>query len=663
MSTTSFERRMRELEAHSLELERREVERKRKEEAMVAHYESVLGTLQERLGAATEENHRLEMRIGSEYQVRLKCEERVSELEMEVEQLTLARERDRVDRQNALDEVAQLVKRLRIVDRENDEQWESVAEEFRAQERDFELRFQKFAQTAAQLRALEEELQVQQVEQEKEKLRFEKTERILLEKDSDRKKLKKRCLILERQVDLSQKAKIENGLLIEELTRCRESNQRLLRLLSTVRRYQELFNVSKNGEYAYVGSMDIGDRTSSRHPTSRGGDKLECEDDGMLMDDSIDDHHHIGEIIAPHHSTGRKNFTGTDAQFRSLVRANDRPVIPKREVDYWIPEEAFKLASAFKHEQLPHLSLDLFKSFFVSLNRIWRAREKTRIDSEKKKMSEKIQTLRRKLAQRKPYEDVVATQKIVELKKKLKKCGRNVGASEHDALLESLVRDLDIRNTELVDLKRENEKLLSRLDARLRHRDDDDDHVAEKSSPNDEAIIVVKRFAYAIDALKKAWEHRKVKFAAAIDALRIGDRHAKEDKKEADFEELSMRMRALHFKFVSSFENKIEEIARLSVDVVDSVCDEQFGLVDVYDGDDGFDSEDDDFSVDIRMKDNGIESGQPDQPAQPLSPSCGHEEHSDREEEDEEEGIAMSFSDVNSPKDFGDDDDSSSPTS
>jgi hypothetical protein len=140
----------------------------------------------------------------------------------------------------------------------------------------------------------------------------------------------------------------------------------------------------------------------------------------------------------------------------------------------------------------------------------------------------------------------------------------NVGASDHDELLESLVRDLDIRNTELVGLKRQNEKLLSRLDA-LSVRDDGH---ARDGRDGRGGAIVAKRFLFAVNDLRKAWEHRKVKFGAAIDALRVDGRtkgHVNKGK-ETTLMEINMRMRALHFKFVSTFEKKIDEIGYMPFD-------------------------------------------------------------------------------------------------
>ena len=90
------------------------------------------------------------------------------------------------------------------------------------------------------------------------------------------------------------------------------------------------------------------------------------------------------------------------------------------ENDDWIPEEAYKAAHDFRNKCAANVSKALMNTLLQDLNRIWRAREKKQISRIKSEANREVQYLRRELAFKKPYDQVVHENDIKRLKSELK---------------------------------------------------------------------------------------------------------------------------------------------------------------------------------------------------------------------------------------------------
>lgn len=88
--------------------------------------------------------------------------------------------------------------------------------------------------------------------------------------------------------------------------------------------------------------------------------------------------------------------------------------------DDWIPEEAYKAAHDFRNKCAANVSKALMNTLLQDLNRIWRAREKKQISRIKTEANREVQYLRRELAFKKPYDQVLHENDIKRLKNELK---------------------------------------------------------------------------------------------------------------------------------------------------------------------------------------------------------------------------------------------------
>ena len=75
--------------------------------------------------------------------------------------------------------------------------------------------------------------------------------------------------------------------------------------------------------------------------------------------------------------------------------------------DEWIPEEAFRVAHDFRSRCAAHVSKPLMNTLLSDLNKIWRAREKKQVSRIKSDANREVQYLRRAVAFKKPYEQVM----------------------------------------------------------------------------------------------------------------------------------------------------------------------------------------------------------------------------------------------------------------
>lgn len=106
----------------------------------------------------------------------------------------------------------------------------------------------------------------------------------------------------------------------------------------------------------------------------------------------------------------------------STINASKKENIGEKDddTDNWIPEEAFKAAHDFRNKCAANVSKALMNTLLQDLNRIWRVREKKQISRIKAEANREVQYLRRELAFKKPYDQVVQEAEIKRLKSELK---------------------------------------------------------------------------------------------------------------------------------------------------------------------------------------------------------------------------------------------------
>jgi len=154
---------------------------------------------------------------------------------------------------------------------------------------------------------------------------------------------------------------------------------------------------------------------------------------------------------------------------------NDRDAMEaSSEWKYWVPEDAINVVNEFKAQHLPHVPVALFSEVMTRLNQIWRRREKKKVLTLKNRYEEEIQTLRRQLSHRAPYEEVITTQKIDHLKRELKR-ERDSPAKKGDGLspimLDSTLNTVEHLAKQLSELQSENGRLASLAGSVDRTRD------------------------------------------------------------------------------------------------------------------------------------------------------------------------------------------------
>ena len=88
--------------------------------------------------------------------------------------------------------------------------------------------------------------------------------------------------------------------------------------------------------------------------------------------------------------------------------------------DEWIPEEAFRVAHDFRARSAATISKNLMNTLLSDLNKIWRAREKKQISRIKSEATREVSYLRREVAFKKPYDQVMHEQEVKRLKAELK---------------------------------------------------------------------------------------------------------------------------------------------------------------------------------------------------------------------------------------------------
>lgn len=90
------------------------------------------------------------------------------------------------------------------------------------------------------------------------------------------------------------------------------------------------------------------------------------------------------------------------------------------EKEDWIPEDAYKIAHDFRNKCASTVSKAMMNQMLTDLNKVWRQREDKQIQRIKSQMTREIETLRRSLAQKKPYAQHLQDQEVKRLKQELK---------------------------------------------------------------------------------------------------------------------------------------------------------------------------------------------------------------------------------------------------
>lgn len=90
------------------------------------------------------------------------------------------------------------------------------------------------------------------------------------------------------------------------------------------------------------------------------------------------------------------------------------------EKEDWIPEDAYKIAHEFRNKCASNISKAMMNQMLTDLNKVWRQRENKQIQRIKSQMTREIESLRRGLAQKKPYVQHLQDQEVKRLKQELK---------------------------------------------------------------------------------------------------------------------------------------------------------------------------------------------------------------------------------------------------
>lgn len=86
------------------------------------------------------------------------------------------------------------------------------------------------------------------------------------------------------------------------------------------------------------------------------------------------------------------------------------------EKEDWIPEDAYKVAHDFRNKCAANISKAMMNTLLTDLDKIWRQREDKKLQRLKSSMTREIESLRRALAQKKPYTQHLQDQEIKRLK-------------------------------------------------------------------------------------------------------------------------------------------------------------------------------------------------------------------------------------------------------
>ena len=81
----------------------------------------------------------------------------------------------------------------------------------------------------------------------------------------------------------------------------------------------------------------------------------------------------------------------------------------------------------------PKMPVQPFMVLLLQLNRVWRDHEKSKLEDLKKRCAKEEARLRRQIANREPYTEIVQQSKINHLRKKLQDSGKHAKKMEQKA--------------------------------------------------------------------------------------------------------------------------------------------------------------------------------------------------------------------------------------
>lgn len=117
---------------------------------------------------------------------------------------------------------------------------------------------------------------------------------------------------------------------------------------------------------------------------------------------------------------GVRYMNGREEKAPSPTKSVRSTAESETEDDSWIPEEAYKVAHDFRNKCAANVSKALMNTLLNDLNKIWKAREKKQISRIKSETLREVQYLRREVAFKKPYDQVIYESDVKRLKAELK---------------------------------------------------------------------------------------------------------------------------------------------------------------------------------------------------------------------------------------------------
>lgn len=155
--------------------------------------------------------------------------------------------------------------------------------------------------------------------------------------------------------------------------------------------------------------------------------------------------------------------------------AADRTAVGPNETLNWVPEAAAHTAAAFRRQHMPSVDEAVIGELLLQLNKVWAEREDSHVKRVQAAHEAERARLLDKLANARPYDDVLVDQKIATLRKQLKQARAQaarksnarepVGAQQLLASALAKVEALTLRVAQLETEKAELAKMLHSLDS------------------------------------------------------------------------------------------------------------------------------------------------------------------------------------------------------
>ena len=114
-------------------------------------------------------------------------------------------------------------------------------------------------------------------------------------------------------------------------------------------------------------------------------------------------------------------------EFQSLceryapVDLSDGHILQDDELNYWIPQQALELLHTFQALNIPSVKVSKLESLLLSLHSVWRMRERILCEKLFRNYQTKIAVLKRQISQRKPYQEVVLSDRNQFLKAEIRR--------------------------------------------------------------------------------------------------------------------------------------------------------------------------------------------------------------------------------------------------